>query len=59
LEDQHLHTLHIIYCADVERGNLTYETDGSTDMCGWFTPEEASALPMVGLARRGIELAFG
>jgi 8-oxo-dGTP diphosphatase len=59
LEDQHLHNLRIIYRADVERGELTYEKDGSTDMCGWFTPEDASALPMVGLAHRGIELAFG
>jgi 8-oxo-dGTP diphosphatase len=59
LEDQKLHNLRIIFRADVERGDLTYETDGSTDMCGWFTLEEASALPMVGLARRGIELAFG
>jgi 8-oxo-dGTP diphosphatase len=59
LEDQRLHNLRIIYRAEVEDGELTYETDGSTGMCAWFTPREASALPLVGLARRGIDLAFG
>jgi 8-oxo-dGTP diphosphatase len=53
------HALRIIYRAEVIGGEIAYEKDGSSDMCGWFTREEASALPLVGLARRGIELAFG
>jgi 8-oxo-dGTP diphosphatase len=53
------HALRIIYRAEVVGGEIAYEKDGSTDMCGWFTRQEASALPLVGLARRGIELAFG
>lgn len=41
-----LHTLRILYRAEVTGGKLTYELDGSTDMAGWF------ALPAVAELRR-------
>jgi hypothetical protein len=53
-----MHSLRVIYDVEVIDGELTHEVDGSSDMCAWFTREEALALPMVGLARTGIELAF-
>jgi 8-oxo-dGTP diphosphatase len=53
------HGIRIIYRAEVIGGELAYEVGGSTDMCGWFTREQASGLPLVGLARRGLELTFG
>jgi ADP-ribose pyrophosphatase YjhB (NUDIX family) len=52
------HSIRIIHRAEVIGGELTFEADGSTDMCGWFTREEASVLPLVGLAKTGLELAF-
>lgn len=52
------HSLRIIYKTEVLGGELTYEADGSTDMCAWFSPAEAASMPLVGLARTGIEPAF-
>lgn len=43
--------IRVIYHAEVVGGALRAETDGSTDMCRWFTPEELESLPMVSLAR--------
>jgi ADP-ribose pyrophosphatase YjhB (NUDIX family) len=57
--DFEMHGLRIIYSVEVLGGELTHEQDGTTDMCAWFSREEALALPLVGLARTGIELAFG
>jgi ADP-ribose pyrophosphatase YjhB (NUDIX family) len=51
--------LRVIYKAEVVAGEMCCEVDGSTDQCGWFTPDEASRLPLVSLARVGIEKAFG
>jgi ADP-ribose pyrophosphatase YjhB (NUDIX family) len=56
--DMTAHGLRILYHVDVEGGELCNEVDGSTDLCGWFTPEEARDLPLVKLARIGIERAF-
>lgn len=58
LSDHEHHALRIIYRVRVLGGDLVYEVDGSTDLCAWLTPEEALALPLVGLARLGIGLAF-
>jgi 8-oxo-dGTP diphosphatase len=52
------HSLRIIYRVEVLDGELTNEVDGTTDLCGWFTPQEALHLPLVSLARAGISLAF-
>jgi ADP-ribose pyrophosphatase YjhB (NUDIX family) len=53
-----MHSLRVIYNVEIVNGDLTHEIDGSSDMCAWFTREEALALPLVGLARTGIELAL-
>lgn len=44
-----LHTLRIIYRAEVRSGSLRYEKNGSTDMAGWFSSEEAAGLQRVKL----------
>ena len=51
--------LRVIYRAEVVGGEMCCEVEGSTDECGWFTPEQALQLPLVSLARLGIERAFG
>src|SRR4051812_10945242 len=51
--------LPIIYRVDITGGELRDELDGSTDHAAWFTQAEAGSLPMVGIARFGIDLAFG
>ena len=53
------HGLRVIYRAEVVGGEMCCEVEGSTDECGWFTPGEALQLPLVSLARLGIERAFG
>jgi 8-oxo-dGTP diphosphatase len=54
-----LHVIGIIYRVEHLTGDLRDEVDGSTDACGWFTEAEARALPLVDLAERGLDLAFG
>lgn len=56
--DRMMHALRIIYWAEVIGGELCIELDGSTDGCEWFTQEEALALPLVDLAKLGVEIAF-
>jgi ADP-ribose pyrophosphatase YjhB (NUDIX family) len=58
LTDHEHHALRIIYRVRVLGGELANEADGSTDLCAWLTPTEALGLPLVSLARIGIELAF-
>ncbi|MCA9837208.1 MAG: NUDIX domain-containing protein [Trueperaceae bacterium] len=55
---RHFHGIRIIYRAEVIGGELRYELEGSTDFCAWWSFEEAKALPLVGLANLGINLAF-
>jgi ADP-ribose pyrophosphatase YjhB (NUDIX family) len=55
---ENAHGLRVIYRAEVEGGEMCCEVEGSTDECGWFTKEEALALPLVSLARLGIERAY-
>ena len=52
------HGLRVIYRAKIVGGEMCCEVDGSTDACGWFTKDEALRLPLVSLARLGIEKAF-
>ena len=60
LEEAHrnFHGIRILYHASVTDGSLRNEIDGSTDLCAWFSIEEARDLPLVGLARTGLKLAF-
>ncbi len=52
------HGIQIVYRVRITGGELRNEPDGSTDVAGWFTRREAEALPLVELARAGVELAF-
>jgi len=47
-----VHAVRIVYRVRVISGDLRDEVDGSTDTCGWFTPDEAAALDIVELVRR-------
>lgn len=52
-----MHAIRFIYRAKILRGSLTHESDGSTDRCEWFNIADARKLPLVTLARLGIDLA--
>jgi 8-oxo-dGTP diphosphatase len=52
------HGLRILYEVTVTGGTLQDELDESTDKADWFTEDEARALPLVGLARRALDVAF-
>lgn len=52
-----LHTLGIIYRAQVSGGELRNEVGGSTDQAGWFTLDEVAALSRVKLVDAGLRLA--
>ena len=54
-----MHSIRIVYAVDYVAGELSYEQDGSTDLCAWHSQAEASKLPLVALATYGIGHAFG
>ena len=56
--DSQAHAIRLIYGAEIEAGELTHEAEGSTDRCDWFTLEETRKLPLVSLAKLGVQLAF-
>ena len=47
-----LHAIRIVYEVRITGGDLRDELDGSTDTCGWFTPDEARALDLAELVER-------
>jgi 8-oxo-dGTP diphosphatase len=51
-----MHAVRLIYRVQVVSGTLTYEQGGTTDICEWFTPDEARKLPLVSLAKLGVKL---
>lgn len=51
-----LHSLRVIYAADVVGGALRREVDGSTDDVAWFDLSAVPALPRVGLVDVALEL---
>ena len=53
------HAIRILYEAEYLDGELVYESDGTTDMCGWFTLDEAKKLDLVDLAKLGLSHAYG
>ena len=57
-EDASHQGIRIIYFAELLGGTLTNEGQGTTDQCAWWSPEDARALRLVGLARVGLDLAF-
>jgi 8-oxo-dGTP diphosphatase len=54
-----LHFLGILYRVRIRGGALRDEVGGSTDRAAWFSRRELDDLPLVEIARYGIELAFG
>jgi ADP-ribose pyrophosphatase YjhB (NUDIX family) len=52
-----MHAIRIVYFVRVIGGELRDEVDGSTDTCGWFTPDEASRLNLGSLAKHALTLA--
>jgi len=56
--DEAYHGIQIVYRTRIVGGSLRHEVAGSTDTAGWFTRQEATALPLVELAQEGLRLAF-
>jgi len=52
-----LHTLRIVYRADITGGRLRFETNGSTDKAGWFTLQEVAELQRVKLVDIALRMA--
>jgi 8-oxo-dGTP diphosphatase len=53
------HAVRVIYRTEIVGGELRHETDESTDRAEWCTRDDVVTMPLVGLARLGLELAFG
>jgi ADP-ribose pyrophosphatase YjhB (NUDIX family) len=53
-----VHAIGIVYRLAGLDGELRPEPDGSTDTCGWFTREEAGALPLTPLGEFALSLAW-
>jgi len=53
-----MHSIRIIYRVQYSSGDLTYEQNGSTDLCAWHTHAETQTLPLVELAKLGIQYTF-
>lgn len=52
------HSIRIVYEAHYVSGELTFEQEGSTDRCEWFSKSEARQLLLVPLAQLGIDHSF-
>ncbi len=55
--EEPLHALRIVYRGRVTRGKLRFEKNGSTDMAGWFAPEEIAEMPRVSLVGIALRMA--
>jgi len=53
-----VHSIRIIYHVALVGGELTFEKDGTTDMCEWVEQENVERLDLVDLAEVGLALAF-
>ncbi|HET8778282.1 MAG TPA: NUDIX hydrolase, partial [Candidatus Limnocylindria bacterium] len=51
------HAIRIIYRVRITGGELTNETDGSSDLARWVPLTELAGLPLVDLAKLGARLA--
>jgi 8-oxo-dGTP diphosphatase len=52
-----LHTLRIVYRAEVTGGKLRWETDGSTDRAEWFALSAVAGLQRVRLVDIALRMA--
>lgn len=53
-----MHSIRIIYSMRYLSGELQFEQDGTTDLCAWHTHENISELPLVDLAKLGVQHCF-
>jgi len=58
LPDRAYHSIRILYHTQLLGGTLTYEQNGTTDLCRWFTREETRSLGLVDLVQVALPLAF-
>jgi 8-oxo-dGTP diphosphatase len=56
--DRAFHGIRIIYHTELIGGGLRHEVDGTTDLCAWWSLEEARRLPLVDLVTVGLGMAF-
>ena len=56
--DRAFHGVRILYHTELLGGTLRYESDDTTDLCAWWSEQEAKQLPLVDLAVVGLALAF-
>jgi 8-oxo-dGTP diphosphatase len=59
LDERIFHGIRIVYRTRLLGGSLANEIDGTTDLCAWWSLEEAHSLPLVDLVEGALELAFG
>ncbi len=57
-EDHTFHGIRIIYYTELIGGTLRNELNGSTDLCAWWSLDEARTLPLVDLTEIGLDLSF-
>jgi ADP-ribose pyrophosphatase YjhB (NUDIX family) len=57
-EHQSFHSIRIVYHTKLISGSLTNEGDGTTDLCSWWSPDEAAELDLVDLAGVGLNYAY-
>ncbi|HET9853343.1 MAG TPA: NUDIX domain-containing protein [Candidatus Limnocylindrales bacterium] len=50
------HHVRFVYPMEIVGGSERMEVDGSTDACGWFSPQQLTDLPLVGLASLALGL---
>lgn len=55
--DAPLHTIRIVYAAEITGGALRFEKNGSTDMAAWFTLDEIAKLQRVKLVDIALRMA--
>jgi 8-oxo-dGTP diphosphatase len=55
-EDRAFHGIRIIYHTELIGGTLRNETNGSTDLCAWWSYDEVRALQLVDLVEIGLDL---
>lgn len=52
------HSIRILYKAIYVSGELQFEEEGTTDLCQWFTEQQALTQPLIGLSQLGVQHAF-
>jgi 8-oxo-dGTP diphosphatase len=55
-EEVRFHHVRFVYPMEVVGGSERMEVGGSTDACGWFTPDRLADMPIVGLVSLALDL---